>query len=103
MPTNKVPANPFYFVLVVLGVVFLITACAYCVMAFRAVKLGDAAVRSSDNGLMTMLHDHGLAIFIVELALLGVATVGAIVLDQRRQNRDSANRDSVEPPHSISN
>ena len=43
MSTSKEPANPFYLLLAVVGVLFVITACGYAVMVFRAGRMGVAA------------------------------------------------------------
>lgn len=82
MAKRKVPVNPFYAVLVVVGVLFAITACAYCVMAFRAVTPADAD-RASVSGtrLMNLLDHYGMWLMLGELALLAVATLGAIGTD----------------------
>ena len=45
MARQKEPINPFYILLVALGVVFLITACAYGVMAYRAIAPARANVQ----------------------------------------------------------
>jgi multisubunit Na+/H+ antiporter MnhB subunit len=74
--------NPFYALLLVAGIIFSVTACAYCVMAFRAVLPGQAAEASlSGEGLMQMLDRYGVWIFVVEIAVLAVAAVGAITTD----------------------
>jgi hypothetical protein len=87
--------NPFYAALVLLGVAFTVTACAYAVMTYRAldVRLESAAEK---NGLMSVLSSHGAAILGIEVLLLAIATVGAIGLDQYRQiraQRDSSNEE----------
>ena len=38
MAKAREPVNPFYVLLVLLGIVFLVTACAYGVMAYRALS-----------------------------------------------------------------
>ncbi len=93
MANSKVPFNPFYACLVVLGVAFTLTACAYAVMAYRATRLShNASAESSmlpaeESGLMNLLDQHGMTIMGAEVLLLGVATVGAIGLDQYRLTR----------------
>jgi uncharacterized membrane protein len=76
MPQAKA-ANPFYVVLLVVGVVFAITACAYGVMTVRGLdpRLAD------EEGLMALMSQHGLWIMVAELALLGVLMVAAIATD----------------------
>jgi hypothetical protein len=71
--------NPFYVLLMVVGVVFTITMCAYAVMT---VRLGQSAEPPPTEGLMWLLSEHGLAIIVVELAVLGLATVLAISTDE---------------------
>ena len=93
MAKAKEPFNPFYACLVALGVAFTVTACAYAVMAFRATRLrNNPSVESSmlptdESRLMAVLDENGMAIMGAELLLLGIATVGAIGLDQYRLSR----------------
>lgn len=69
--------NPFYRALLVVGVVFAISACAYGVMTVRGLnpRLAD------EQGLMGLMSQHGLTILVVELVLLGILTVAAIGTD----------------------
>ena len=69
--------NPFYAVLLVVGVVFAITACAYCVMTVRGLDPHSV----DDEGLMGLMRQHGLTILVGELAALGVLTFAAIGTD----------------------
>jgi multisubunit Na+/H+ antiporter MnhB subunit len=89
MAKFKQSSNPFYAVLVLLGVTFAVTACAYALMTYRAldVRLDSA----HENGLMRMLANHGAVIMGVEVLLLSVATLGAIALDQLRLSRAQRN------------
>jgi len=106
MPKKKSRTNPFYVLLVIFGIAFSLTACAYGVMAFRAVRGADIAAfneRSATDGpsttqsdlasdrppsdtpagksLLTFLDRHGAQLLGLELALLAAATVGAIGTD----------------------
>ncbi len=81
---SKTRSNPFYVLLVLLGIAFTVTACAYSVMAFRATKLNRETAQQP-NGLMTLMEQRGGTILAIEVVLLGLATVGAIGLDQYRQ------------------
>ena len=74
--------NPFYVLLLVAGVMFAITACAYGVMAFRTFHAASAAADAEPSGLMRFLEGHGGTVMAWELAALAVATVGAIGTDQ---------------------
>jgi len=70
--------NPFYAVLLVVGVVFAITACAYCVMTVRGLDPHSV----DEEGLMGLMRQHGLTIMVGELAALGVLTFAAIGTDE---------------------
>jgi hypothetical protein len=76
MPQPK-PMNPFYVALLPVGLVFVVTACAYVVMAMRTLNphLADEA------GLVSVMKHHGVMIMVIELALLGAFTVAAIASD----------------------
>lgn len=76
MAKPKEPFNPFYVLVIGLGVAFAITTFAYGTMAYRAVAHTDEG-----PGLMELLDRHGVTIMSVELGLLGVATFGAMWLD----------------------
>lgn len=78
--------NPFYVLLLLAGVMFAITACAYGLMAFRTFHAG-AAADAEPSGLMRFLEDHGGTVMAWELAALAVATVGAIGTDQYWQRK----------------
>jgi hypothetical protein len=69
--------NPFYTVLVVVGVAFAITACAYTVMSFQ--HLDPHAIDSP--GVGQLMKQNGLRILVVELGLLALSTVAAISTD----------------------
>jgi hypothetical protein len=71
--------NPFYVLLMVAGVVFTITMCAYAVMT---IQLGRATEPPPTEGLVWFLSEHGLTTIIVELVLLALATVLAISTDE---------------------
>lgn len=77
--------NPFYAALVVVGLAFAFTACAYTVMSFR--NLDPHAL--DEPGLSTLMKQHGLTILVVELGLLTVLTITAISTDDYWSNRAS--------------
>lgn len=72
-------ANPFYALLLVVGVAFLLTATSYGVMAFRDVQ-GHSAV-DSGSGLMPFLDRYGGLLMGIELAVLVVASFAAMATD----------------------
>lgn len=80
---SKEPFNPFYTLVLPVGVVFTLTACAYGWMVFLDSRRYDPTVPSVDsNALLGFLDQHGLLLIVVELAVLGAATVGALAWDQ---------------------
>lgn len=96
MAKSKGPFNPFYAMLVIAGVAFTITACAYALLMVRATR-PDSAVAAGSNpveeegALMRLLDEHGMEIMGVEVLILAMATVGAIGLDQWRGSREVRN------------
>jgi hypothetical protein len=91
------PFNPFYAALVVVGVAFTITACAYALLMVRAAQpvssdSADFASTAEETGLMKLLDTRGMEILGVEVLLLALATVGAIGLDQYRSSRNVSPR-----------
>jgi hypothetical protein len=91
MARSREPVNPFYVLVAIVGVVFLVTACAYGVMAFRAIStLPDRPPES--HALTSALDRHGVVIMTWELALLAVTTLAAMGLDRFRSLRQQAAR-----------
>lgn len=93
------PVNPFYVLLLLAGVAFAITACAYGVMTVRQLNASRVPGYrfASDKGNETknfnqLIDAHGAQAMIVELVLLGVGTVGAILYDQRLDKKAELNR-----------
>ncbi len=88
MAKTKDPINPFYVLLVFIGTVFLVTACAYGVMAARATHPQQA--RDADgHTLLTFLDRHGAELLTWELIALGIATTAAMGLDRYRWRRQA--------------
>jgi len=80
--------NPFYVALVVAGIAFAITACAYGAMSsvfvtsYRELSEQEAAAMMEDETTwMNVIDRHGMKIMLVEIGLLTVLTVAAISTD----------------------
>jgi hypothetical protein len=91
--------NPFYMVLVIAGILFVITACAYFTMAVREA----GGVMTPSNGLMAIVSRHGMTVLIAELVLLAIATFGAIATDEHWSRRAAdrlraESRDKISSP-----
>ena len=82
MTSEKEPINPFHGLVAALGILFVITACAYATMLYRSIHLAAQADRA--EGLMALLDRHGMSLLAAELTALGAATFAAIWLDRFR-------------------
>lgn len=83
MARHRVAVNPFYVLLVILGIAFALTACAYSVMTLKAVQPSTTTVESSGGvALLEFLDRHGGQLMAGELTLLAVATFAAIATDR---------------------
>jgi hypothetical protein len=69
--------NPFYVLLLPVGVVFAVTACAYLVMIMR----GRDPQRAAETGLMALMAKRGVMIMAIEIGVLAVLTGLAIASD----------------------
>jgi hypothetical protein len=87
MKPSRKSANPFYALLVVIGIVFVVTACSYGTMAVREAHGNTLVYPESADTLMLWMAEHGNTALLVELALLGVCTFGAIATDEYWQRR----------------
>lgn len=83
----KKSANPFYAVLIVAGLVFVVTAAAYGVMAVRESRAALSGEPVAEHALMQWMHDNGNTALLTELAILGAATIAAITTDDYWQRR----------------
>ena len=98
MAKGKQPVNPFYVLLVVVGVVFFVTACAYGMMAFRAIQPGGEAA-GSDSGLLAFLNRYGMPLLLGEVALLAVVCFAAMATDQYWTRRANASKPAADGPN----
>lgn len=88
MHKSKKFSNPFYGLLLVAGMLFVVTAVAYGVMYLQMVRGAEAtSVSAADHPLLVWLEQHGNTALIIELVLLAVGTIGAIGTDDYWQQR----------------
>lgn len=91
-------ANPFYILLVMAGLAFVMTATMYGVMATRAnAGYRDPAVadQTAAHPLMVWMEQHGDTAIMTELAILAACTFGAIATDEYWQRRAAAAKKSA--------
>lgn len=84
MSERKKRVNPFYVVLVVAGVAFVVTACAYGVMAVKQLHVSYVSIEQvqADASFVSFMDEHGATVMMMELVVLGVATFAAIGTDR---------------------
>lgn len=94
MTRSRKFANPFYGLLLVAGIAFVMTAIAFGVMAFRDRDMAGqhAGAAVDDHALMAWMSDHGETALLSELAALAVFTVGAIATDDFWQRREQSQK-----------
>jgi multisubunit Na+/H+ antiporter MnhB subunit len=92
------PRNPFYIVLGIVGFAFTVTAAASCVAVLRGVR--PVTDTGGSHLLDALMARYGTSLLVGEIAVLAVATVGAIWLDHlagERVRRERAARQAAEP------
>lgn len=88
---KKKAINPFYIVLVLVGLAFTVTATAYGVMCFRDANATLESARvDRDHPLWKYMESHGELTMGVQLAVLAVATFLAIGTDDYWTRRSQA-------------
>ncbi len=78
MPSRTKRTNPFYAILIVAGVAFAVTACAYFVLMLNQLEPSRSSRSVTQHGLLGLMDQHGAEIMAVELVVLAVSTLGAI-------------------------
>jgi len=103
---GKPPAvNPFYVVLVLVGIAFTVSASAYGVWTLQGSRgplpdysRGSSQAAGQTHPLWDLMDRHGLTILMTEIILLAVATAGAMATDQHWQRRTDQQAAESEPP-----
>jgi hypothetical protein len=87
--------NPFYTLLIPVGMAFVITVFAYGFMAFVEINATNPEAREHTHHQMaTWLNAHGTRLVLWELGVMGVLTVGAICTDNWWMSETNASRSS---------
>ena len=89
--------NPFYAILGVVGFLFTITASSYCLFVLRGVR--PESLSGPPHLLERLMDRHGVALLAGQIAVLAVATVGAVAMDhfegeRLRRQRSAADREA---------
>lgn len=100
-PSSRPPANPFYAVLGLVGFLFAITATSYCVFVLRAIRPESANV-VGPHAFEILMNRYGSLLLFAQLAVLAVATIGAVAVDHfagqsRRHQRTASQVGAAQP------
>lgn len=96
--SKRRPSNPFYILLLLAGIAFAITACAYGVMTVRQLQATRVAGYEFDldvdnvanvRDFNAIVDQYGAKAMMLELGFLVVGTVGAIAYDQHLDKNES--------------
>ena len=91
--------NPFYPLLVLVGLAFAITTCGFAVMMVRGINATSELDPASDGGIIQFFQEHGFTALMIELAVLALATFGAIATDEMWADRvDATATEKVRSP-----
>ncbi len=99
MASQTEPRNPFYLLLLIVGLVFIVTVLAYAVIPVMEQKALDAGTRPPPSPFRDSLRDDGWKWVLAEVALLVVLGLMSMGLDRyRRMKEEQAN-----PPPIVEN
>ena len=79
--------NPFYAILGIVGFLFTITATSYCLFVLRGVR--PESLSTAPHALERLMDRHGVTLLAGQLAVLAIATVGAVAMDHFEGERQS--------------
>jgi putative copper export protein len=79
------PRNPFYFLLLVAGLVFIMTVLAYAVIPVLEEKARDAGTEPPPSWFRDSLRQDGWKWVLAEVALLVVLGLASMGLDRYRR------------------
>ncbi|MCA9214169.1 MAG: hypothetical protein KDB27_13950 [Planctomycetales bacterium] len=107
MSKKKNRTNPFYVLLVVAGVCFCLTACAFGMLMLRDMRssqdyLYDDEATSSAASFTDLVDKYAVKMMVGELIVLAIGTAGAIGTDSYFSG-DESNENEVKPPSSEKN
>ncbi len=99
-PSKKL-SNPFYVLVLLAGIAFAVTACAYGVMTVKELRRDQAIEEptSADSRFSEFVDRNGPTIMFAELAVLALFTFASISLDQYfTVDRESARTRACQDP-----
>jgi len=99
---KKRSINPFYPLLVLVGLAFAITACGFAVMMVSDSRSTGEFEAAGASGFIQFFHEYGFAALMIELSVLALATFGAMATDKMWTDRvdpaPTKGQERVPPP-----
>jgi len=87
--------NPFNVVLGAVGILFTVTAMSYCVFVLRGVQAAEANAAAPPAAFERLMDGYGTSILVGQLAVLAIATVGAVAFDSAEGKKEVARRQAA--------
>jgi hypothetical protein len=100
MANPSEPRNPFYFMLLGMGLIFIVTVLAYAVIPVLEEKAKDAGTMPPASPLRDALREDGWKWVLVEVALIVVLGLASMGLDRWRRWQEEnakANAEKMSP------
>ena len=82
--SSSEPRNPFYLLLLIASLLFVVTALAYAVVPVLEEKATEMGETPPPSPFRDALRLHGGACLLIELAALVVLAFASMILDRRR-------------------
>lgn len=95
------PRNPFYWLLLGIGLVFVLTVLAYAFVPVLEEKARDAGTPPPPSPFRDELRNHGWKYVLAEVALLVVAGLLSMGLDRYRRWRAERSQPAQPAPNSV--
>jgi len=92
MATPAEPRNPFYFMLLGTGLIFIVTVLAYAVIPVLEEKARDAGTQPPPSPFRDSLRDDGWKWVLAEVALIVVLGLACMGLDRWRRWQEESTK-----------
>jgi hypothetical protein len=102
MATSSEPRNPLYLLLLLVGLLFVVTAIAYALIPILEQKAAEQGEQPPPSEFRDALHRDGSTWLLGELAVLVVIGIASMVLDRLRSLK-TGKRDGTISPNEQSN
>jgi hypothetical protein len=94
---SSAPRNPLYLLLLVAGVIFVVTACAYAIIPLLEQKAIDQGELPPPSAFRDALRRDGWLWLLCEVAVLIVLSIASMVVDRLRPLQKPHDRDLITP------